>query len=123
MSVLKCDDCGEVQELRADVCRAVCLKCKGIMNPLKADKEPASEVPCSVGLEGLLEERQGWVKIEDRLPEAYKRVLVLHNNGYIHFDEVDGDGTGRKFKKDDTPYVDDCPYSHWMPLPELPEAD
>jgi hypothetical protein len=34
MSVLKCEDCGDIQELENDICRAVCLKCRGIMNPL-----------------------------------------------------------------------------------------
>lgn len=62
-----------------------------------------------------------WIKIEDRLPEANVRVLVLYQDGYIHFDEVDGSGTGRRFKKDDSPYVTETHiYSHWMPLPELP---
>ena len=70
---------------------------------LNTDKEPVTEVPCSAGLSCA------WVNVKERLPEAGHIVLWWNaDHRMIDF------GSSGSFKDENV--------THWMPLPEPPQA-
>lgn len=67
---------------------------------------------------------QGWISVEDRLPEPNAHVLLyafFHNQWQI----VKGwhSYCDKKFhiSNSDYPSLTDVPVAHWMPLPEAPK--
>lgn len=65
---------------------------------------------------------QGWISIEDRLPEENGRYLVCANVSHLAFTSltivaVMEYGKNHGFYL----YSEDEPVTHWMPLPEAPK--
>ena len=60
----------------------------------------------------------GWIKVNDRLPEPYKDVLVVYQGGaegrYVDADSLMKGGKWVWAGENET-------VTHWMPMPELPE--
>jgi hypothetical protein len=56
-----------------------------------------------------------WISVEDRLPE--KGYQLVWEAGYPNVGYVASDGKWRVDRDEVTPYV-----THWMPLPDPPEA-
>lgn len=88
------------------------------------EKEAGSSVPFSGGLEGPMEERTGWISVDDRLPELYEQ--------YDHSDKVlvtDGRDIRMDCYYREWGWYEKMmwqmkePITHWIPLPELPKAD
>ena len=76
--------------------------------------------------------RQKWISVEERLPEAEKKVLV-YAVGYAFGFEVDTVMaiTCQSMHRDGSMYwhspwqyfLSDYKITHWMPLPDAPEVD
>ena len=70
-----------------------------------------------------------WIKIEDKLPDPYEKVLVYHNGMYFGIlCPLPGDETTYNFVIDNlesgniiTRPIDY--FSHWMPLPHKPNEE
>ena len=63
--------------------------------------------------EGYRKVEQGWISVEDRLPNKYESVLVLSNAGYISIDSLCGDNIWLEHRI--------IKVTHWMPLPTPPK--
>jgi len=59
-----------------------------------------------------------WIPVSDRLPEEDVDVLVMTNYG-MHVADLDEDGLWNASHGDSWQFPEP---SHWMPLPEPPEA-
>lgn len=60
-----------------------------------------------------------WISVEDRLPEANEKVLVVEKYG-ISCAYLWG-GCEKPYFVDDTEMIEIDNVTHWMPLPPLPE--
>ena len=60
--------------------------------------------------------KNNWISVEDKLPEAYTRILALYENGYIEFNVIPSD---QKFSYERL-YGK---VTHWQPLPAAPSDE
>ena len=79
-----------------------------------------SSVSSSAGLEGQVEERKGWISVDDRLPDFEGRVIVVYirnvdicDFGKGQFMQYDDDGDHRNMTRG---------IKYWMPMPNPPKA-
>jgi hypothetical protein len=73
-----------------------------------------------------------WISVEDRLPEDHILVLVcwshIDGGGEYDMDYMDEEMWGGWFNRAEHYNIaggnanEEAPYTHWMPLPEPPEA-
>lgn len=70
----------------------------------------------------VLQERQKWVPVTERLPEVGKRVIVKDD---IFCGEAYLSISGDWYRYNGTSWADimDSPVTHWMPLPDWPEVE
>lgn len=63
--------------------------------------------------------QEDWIRVENRLPEPYEKVLAFHRGhvcSIIRLEHIDFDGRFEYAKYSG-------PVTHWMPVPELPKED
>ena len=70
----------------------------------------------------VLQEREKWVPVTERLPEVGKRVIVKDD---IFCGEAYRSISGDWYRYNGTSWADitDSPVTHWMPLPDGPEVE
>lgn len=61
----------------------------------------------------------GWIKCSDRLPERYKKVLIITEFGEIYVAEPNNDFSSWEYSSCCGCHTE-CA-THWMPLPEPPK--
>lgn len=62
-------------------------------------------------------EKSPWISVTERLPETWKRVLVLHENGFVEIEYL---------RKDNGEFLYEYIFgkvTHWMPLPPAPKEE
>jgi len=55
----------------------------------------------------------GWINVEDKMPEFYQKIIFWHSSCHVQMGRVWTEGVMVNG------YLH--PYSHWMPIPELPK--
>ena len=89
-----------------------CLSC-GAIGPSAESKEAA--------IKAWNTRANGWISVENRLPEEYELVLVTNGLNHYWLDRIIPD---RGWSGSDEEWDDpgDAP-THWMPLPDPPEDE
>lgn len=64
----------------------------------------------------------GWISVDDRLPEPYKKVLVLEENGEIHLCRYHNESTRFYYDGSDWDIKLSC-VTHWRELPQPPKGE
>lgn len=57
-----------------------------------------------------------WHKVEERLPEKYKIVIIFTSDKFIAFDRVTRPKDGNIWESTEKETI-----THWMEIPELPK--
>ena len=68
------------------------------------------------------EYNNGWISVESELPEPYKKVLVLEENGEIHLCRYHNESTRFYYDGSDWDIKLGC-VTHWRELPQPPKGE
>jgi hypothetical protein len=68
------------------------------------------------------EYNNGWIRVDDRLPEPYKCVLVLEENGEIHLCRYHNESKRFYYDGSDWDIKLGC-VTHWRELPQPPKGE
>lgn len=68
------------------------------------------------------EYNNGWISVDDELPEPYKSVLVLEENGEIHLCRYHDNCKRFYYDGSDWDIKLGC-VTHWQPLPQPPKGE
>lgn len=68
------------------------------------------------------EYNNGWISVESELPEPYKKVLVLEENGEIHLCWYHNESTRFYYDGSDWDIKLGC-VTHWRELPQPPKGE
>lgn len=56
-----------------------------------------------------------WISVKERLPQKYAPVLTIDTHGLYDVDQYNGTEWEMELPQ--------CPYTHWMPIPQLKKGE
>ena len=106
---LACMGCGREHDCGIHGCRIVREAAELIEKLTDRCARYAEEI-------AVLQEREKWVPVTERLPDQCMDILVVYRDGHILMGTVYGDD----WIEED---LEDRKITHWMPLPDGPEVE
>lgn len=106
---LACMGCGREHDCGIHGCRIVREAAEQIEKLTDRCARYAEEI-------AVLQEREKWVPVTERLPDQRMDILVSYRDGHI----LMGTAMCDDWIEED---LEDGKITHWMPLPDVPEAE